>query len=99
MNYDSDTMDFEWDPQKAVANLKKHRVAFEEAASVFGNDLTITVADPDHSGREDRFISIGLSSGGRVLMVSHTDRGDRVRVISARTLTRAERKAYEEAIK
>ena len=90
-------MVFEWDPEKAIANLRKHRVSFAEAASVLGSDFAITVADPGHSKQEDRFITLGLSSRGRLLMVAHTDRSDRIRIISARTLTRAERNTYEEA--
>ena len=91
-------MDFEWDPRKAEINLRKHGVSFLEAGTVFGDDLAITVPDPDHSDDEDRFITIGLSNRPRLLIVSHTDRGDRIRIISARELTRAERKAYEEEI-
>lgn len=89
-------MDFEWDPHKAARNLAKHGVAFTEAATVFGDPLAVTSYDPDHSEDEDRFLTFGHSIGGRLLVVSHTDREDRVRVISARVLTRRERKAYEE---
>ena len=91
-------MDFEWNPRKAEINLSKHGVSFIEAATVFGAELAITVSDPDHSNDEDRYITIGWSNSRRLLMVSHTDRGDRIRIISARELTRAERKAYEEEI-
>lgn len=90
-------MEFEWDPQKALANLRKHRVSFVEAGSMLGSDFAITLPDPDHSKHEERFITIGPSSRGRLLMVAHTDRGDHIRIISARILSRAERKAYEEA--
>jgi uncharacterized DUF497 family protein len=90
---------FEWDPSKAAANLRKHRVAFPEATSVLQNPLAITIFDPDHSEEEDRYITIGPSGGGRLLMVAHTDRGTRIRIISARELTRAEREAYENEIK
>lgn len=89
-------MNFEWDPRKARKNLKKHGVSFTEAGTVFGDDLAITVADPDHSEEEDRYITIGWSSRRRLLIVAHTDRGDRIRIISARELTPRERKAYEE---
>jgi hypothetical protein len=89
-------MDFEWDPRKAAFNFHKHRVSFTEAATVFGDDLATTVPDPDHSKDEDRFITIGWSNRRRVLMVSHTDRNDRIRIISARELTRSERITYEE---
>jgi len=91
-------MDFEWNPRKAEVNLRKHDVSFNEAATIFGDELAITVADPDHSDNEDRFITIGWSNRHRLLIVSHTDRGDRIRIISARELTRAERKVYEEEI-
>lgn len=89
-------MDFEWYPRKAAANLRKHGVSFTEAGTVFGDELAITVPDPDHSDKEDRFITIGWSNRRRLLMVSHTDVDDRIRIISARELTRNERKAYEE---
>ena len=88
-------MDFEWDDQKAAYNLHKHGVAFPEAATVFADPLVITFADPDHSHDEDRFIVIGMSAEGRLLMVAHTDRGDRIRIISARTLKPKERRLYE----
>ena len=89
-------MKFEWDPQKADSNLKKHSVSFQEAASVLGDALSITYPDPDHSVREHRFITVGMSRSGRVLMVAHTDRRGNVRIISARKTTRQERKYYEE---
>ena len=89
-------MDFEWDPQKAIANLQKHGVSFAEAGTVFGDNFAITVPDPDHSRNEERFITIGWSNRRRLLMVSHTDRGNYIRIISARELTKSERKAYEE---
>ena len=91
-------IDFEWDSKKAITNLQKHRVNFREAATVFSDELSITIYDPDHSDKEDRFITIGTSDTGRFLMVSHTDRGDRTRIISARELTRKERKEYEKEI-
>jgi hypothetical protein len=89
-------MNFEWDPRKARKNLKKHGVSFTEAGTVFGDDLATTVPDPDHSEDEDRFITIGWSGRRRLLMISHTDRDDHIRIISARELTPRERKAYEE---
>jgi len=92
-------IDFEWDYKKAKTNLQKHCVDFREAATVFSDRLSITIYDPDHSDQEDRFITIGTSDNGRFLMVSHTDRGDRIRIISARELTRKERSDYEKEIK
>lgn len=89
-------MEFEWDPEKAIRNLAKHGVSFQEAATVFGDPLAMTYADPDHSDDEDRFLTFGYSSAGRVLVVSHTDRDDRTRIISARAATRKERKQYEQ---
>jgi len=90
---------FEWDPVKAETNLRKHSVAFKEAATVFRDPLSITVYNPDHSNDEDRFITFGFSAAGRLLMVAHTDRKGRIRVISARELSRAEQTAYEEELK
>ena len=87
---------FEWDPIKAGANARKHKVSLKEAATVFDDPLSSTFSDPDHSVEEDRFITIGESSGGRLLIVSHTERGDRIRIISARAATSSERQAYEE---
>lgn len=92
-------MEFEWDPKKAARNLRKHKVSFTEAASTFGDPLGVTVHDPEHWSHEHRYITIGLSNRFRLVMVSHADRGDRVRVISARLLTPAEREAYEEESK
>ena len=89
---------FEWDPAKAKMNLRKHGVAFREAATVLRDPLGITIFDPDHSDEEDRFITFGFSAAGRLLMVAHTERGERIRIISARRLTRAEREAYEQEI-
>ncbi len=88
-------MDFEWDERKADYNLQKHGVSFQEAATVFYDPIAITFADPDHSDDEDRFIVIGTSAKGRLLMVAHTDRGNRIRIISARTLRPKERRLYE----
>ena len=89
-------MNFEWDPAKAARNRRKHRVSFHEAATVFGDPLAITYPDPDHSAEEDRFITVGMSNEGRVLMVAHADRDENIRVISARRATARERKHYEE---
>ena len=89
-------MEFEWDPNKAAENLRKHRVSFTEAATVLGDFLGITVPDPDHSGDELRYITVGLSNRRRLLMVAHAERQQRVRIISARKLTRDERRVYEE---
>ena len=91
-------IDFDWDPAKEKKNRKKHRVGFSEAATVFSDALGITIYDPDHSIDEDRYVTIGASAGGRLLMVSHTDRHEQIRIISARELTRAEREAYESEI-
>jgi hypothetical protein len=91
-------IDFEWDPRKARANLRKHGVSFHDAATVLRDHLGVTIYDPDHSEEEDRYITIGTSGSGRHLMVAHTDRGDRIRIINARELTRAEREAYENEI-
>ena len=89
-------MQFEWDPKKASANLRKHRVSFDEAATAFLDDLSLTGDDPDHSVNEERYVTFGVSSAGRLLVVAHTERGDRTRIISARPATRSERKLYEE---
>ena len=89
-------MKFDWDQRKANSNLRKHGVSFHEGASVLADPLSITYHDPDHSLTEHRFITVGLSRGGWVLMVAHTDRGDTVRIISARRTTRQERRHYEE---
>ena len=89
-------MRFDWDKQKAASNLRKHKVSFEEAATVFGDQLSDTFDDPDHSAEEQRFLIIGHSEKGRLLFVSHTDDGENVRIISAREPTRTEREAYEQ---
>ena len=89
-------MDFEWDPGKAIINLAKHVVAFADAATIFGDPLAVTYADPDHSEGEDRFVTFGHSASGPLLIVSHTDRDDRTRIISARRATQKERKIYEQ---
>ena len=87
---------FGWDPRKAAANKRRHGVTFEEAATAFGDGLSITVADPGHSIEEQRFVLVGRSDAGRILVVSHVERGDEVRLISARLATRRERHDYEE---
>ncbi|HYT90316.1 MAG TPA: BrnT family toxin [Gemmataceae bacterium] len=87
---------FEWDEKKARTNLKKHGVSFEEAATVFGDPLSLTIGDPVHSEEEDRFVTLGESDRGRLLVVVSTDRGEKIRIISARVATRRERTDYEE---
>jgi len=89
-------VNFEWDPAKARQNRRKHRVSFQEAATVFGDPLAVTYPDPDHSVSEQRFITVRTSGAGRVLMVAHLDRNENIRIISARKTTRRERKHYEE---
>jgi uncharacterized protein len=88
---------FEWDANKAESNLAKHSVSFEEAATVFGDPVSITISDPAHSQIEVRFVILGRSHQGRLLVVVHTERGDNIRIISARPASRRERKQYEEA--
>lgn len=92
-------MKFEWNPQKAALNLRNHGVSFEAAASVFGDPLAGTIPDPEHSTEELRFITIGVTPAQRLLVVVHTDRADRIRIISARPATRAEKKKHEESQK
>ena len=87
---------FEWDDKKSNKNLKKHGIAFEEAATVFGDPLSITIPDPKHSKAEHRFIIIGESVQRRTLVVVHVERTDKIRIISARRATRREKKIYEE---
>ena len=91
-------MIFEWDPGKGQRNLRKHGVSFEEAATVFLDLMAMTYPDPDHSNEEDREITIGYSSRQRLLFVSHVRNEDRIRIISARQVTRRERKQHEEGI-
>ena len=88
-------LEFEWDLEKARFNLQKHGVAFSEAATVFGDPLSVTAYDPDHSEDEDRFLLLGSSAQRRYLIVAFCDRGPRVRIISARLMTRTERQHYE----
>lgn len=89
-------IEFEWDARKAAANAKKHGVTFSEAATVFGDKLAITYDDPDHSADEHRSVTFAMSEEGRLLVVSHTDRGNKVRIISSRLMTKRERRIYEE---
>jgi len=89
-------MEFEADPVKAAQNFKKHKVSFEEAASVFGDSMAYTFADPDHSVGEARWLIFGMSGKGRVLAVIYTERRGKVRLVSARVATKHERKIYEE---
>jgi len=86
---------FEWDPGKAQRNLARHGVSFDEAATVFGDSLAVTIHDPDHSQEEERFLTTGLSNRHRLIIVAHTEREDRVRIITARDVTPRERSQYE----
>ena len=88
-------MEFEWDADKAASNLDKHGVSFAEAMTVFGDPLELTIADPNHSESEFRFLSIGLSALGHLLVVAYTEREGRTRIINARKATSRERKQYE----
>lgn len=89
-------MEFEADPIKAAKNFKKHKVSFEEAASIFGDSMELTFPDPDHSIGEVRWLSFGMSGKGRVLAVIYTERRGKIRLVSARIATKHERKIYEE---
>lgn len=91
-------MQFEWDPRKARLNQRKHGVSFEEAVTVFYDPLSATLDDADHSVGEQRLITVGFSSRGRLLFVSHTERGKALRIISARPATAYERKRHENQI-
>jgi uncharacterized protein len=88
-------MKFQWDPNKAISNAQKHGVSFEEAVTIFGDLLAVTISDPDHSIGEFRLLTTGLSRSHRLLVVSHTERKGEVRLISARLATRQERRSYE----
>jgi uncharacterized DUF497 family protein len=88
-------MEFEWNPDKAALNLEKHGVSFQQAATVFDDPLSVTFPDPDHSTGESRYVIIGVSRFGQLLVVAHTDRGEKVRIISARKASRQERRFYE----
>ena len=87
---------FEWDPEKARGNEQKHGVAFLEATEVFDDDYSSSVPDPDHSIEEQRYLIFGMSKQGQYLVVSYTESGDRIRLISARQMTARERRAYEQ---
>ena len=87
---------FEWDDQKAQENVRRHGVSFEESSTIFGDPLSLTIEDPLHSVEEDRLITIGLSLVGSVLVVVHTERGDNIRIISARLARPRERRVYGE---
>lgn len=89
-------MKCEWDPAKAASNLRKHGVSFEEAATALADDYSVTGADPEHSIGESRFVTFGASNTGRLLVISHTEQGDVLRIISARRATKHERRIYEE---
>ncbi|MBE7551804.1 MAG: BrnT family toxin [Candidatus Brocadiae bacterium] len=87
---------FEWDAEKARENLRKHNVSFEEAKTIFDDPFSITIADPEHSVDEDRYIDIGLSTKGQFLVVVYTERGTNIRIISCRKATNLERRSYEQ---
>jgi uncharacterized DUF497 family protein len=95
MAFETD-LDFEWDEAKAVANLKKHKISFETAKTVFADSFSITINDPKHSVEEQRYIDIGAAFDGKILVVSYTQRGKKIRLISCRKSTKTERKIYEE---
>ncbi|MBZ4220516.1 MAG: BrnT family toxin [Chlorobium sp.] len=88
-------LSFEWDHQKALSNEQKHGISFDEASTVFGDSLSLTLHDPLHSENEDRFVIIGTSYKNRMLIVVHTERGNKIRIISARKATKNERSQYE----
>ena len=87
---------FDWDPRKAQRNLRKHGIDFDEASTVFADTLSITIPDPDHSEDEERWVTMGLSNRQRLLVVVHTEEEETIRIISARTADRLERRKYEE---
>jgi len=89
-------MKIEWDPKKAKSNLRKHRVSFEEAATVLSDPMAATGLDPDHSITEERYVTFGVSERGRLLVVAHTDEEETIRIISARIASKGERELYEE---
>ena len=89
-------MRFTWDPEKAESNIAKHGVSFEEASTAFGDPLSRTQPDPLHSDEEDRLILMGLTNAGRLVIIAHADRGETVRMISARLATPGERRRYEQ---
>ncbi len=87
---------FEWNPRKARRNLRKHGIGFDEASTVFADTLSISIPDPSHSEDEERWVTMGLSNRRRLLVVVHTEEGKMIRIISARTADRLERRKYEE---
>jgi len=89
-------MKFEWNLDKAESNYRKHGVSFEEAATIFNDSLSVTFPDPDHSIGESRYVIIGVSRFGQLLIVAHTNQGEKIRIISARKATRQERRFYEQ---
>jgi uncharacterized DUF497 family protein len=89
---------FEWDSRKARSNLAKHGVGFQEASTIFGDPLSLTIPDPEHSLSEERYITVGRAFSGKLLVVVHTERGDNIRIVSARRASRRERKFYEKFI-
>ena len=89
---------FEWDSRKARSNLSKHGISFEEASTIFGDSFSLTVPDPDHSITERRYITVGRAFSGNLLVVVHTDRGNNIRIISARRASRRERRVYEQEV-
>jgi uncharacterized protein len=89
-------VEFEWDPEKADENIRRHQVTFEEAETVFDDPLSPTFPDPEHSEGETRYLEIGYSKRHRLLVVSYTERQGQTRIISARYATRQERRSYEE---
>ena len=89
---------FEWDSRKARSNFAKHGVGFQEASTIFGDPLSLTIPDPEHSLSEERYITVGRAFSGKLLVVVHTERGDNIRIISARRASRRERKFYEKII-
>jgi uncharacterized DUF497 family protein len=89
-------LSFEWDPEKAEKNIRKHEVHFDEASTVFDDPMFITLLDEEHSNDEERYITIGISNNNRLLLVAHSERDDRIRIISARKATKNEEKFYQE---
>jgi hypothetical protein len=86
---------FEWDPGKARSNITKHGITFEEASTAFADSSSLTIPDPEHSHSEERYVTMGMALTGKLLVVVHTDRGDNIRLISARRASRRERRNYE----
>ena len=89
-------LNFEWDARKAAANERKHGLSFAEASTAFADPLSLTIPDPEHSAREARYLLVGQSAAGRLVVVAHVERGATIRIISARLATRRERQSYEE---